>query len=268
MDCRNMDMIEDNSVDLVVTSPPYYSAKDYGSGKEGGEIGAGVSYKTYLEDMDKVFRECYRVLKDSRFMCINISNILIDTVTIPVPYDYCQLLRNIEGLTYDECAMWTKPEGMLSQNRAGGLIQHPYPRRIHMNRLYEHIFIFRKGNLDLTFTQSDTQMMLDNKMGNVKDCLTDVWYFPCASASREGHPAPFPPELPRRCIKLYTFKGETVLDPFSGSGTTGLACKEEGRNYVGFEISKDFVELSKKKIGWGVGSVFEDEIHEYKVIRR
>jgi DNA modification methylase len=265
-DCRDMSMIEDNSVDLVVTSPPYYSAKDYGSGKEKGEIGAGVSYKEYLEDMDKVFRNCYRVLKSGRFMVINISNILVDTVTIPVPYDYMNILRNIEDLYYSECPIWTKPEGMLNQKRAGGFIHNPYPRRIHMNRLYEHIFIFRKGKQDISFTQSDDKMLKDNRLEKNKEYLTDVWYFPCASASDEKHPAPYPIELPRRCIVLYSFKGEVVLDPFNGSGTTGLACKEEGRSYIGFDISAEYIELAKKKIGWGIGNLFEDEV-EYKVIK-
>jgi len=261
-----MSDLEDSSVDLVVTSPPYYSAKDYGSGKEKGEIGAGVSYSEYLNDMELVFRECYRVLKTSRFMCINISNILVDTVTVPVPYDYFNILRKIEDLHYDECVMWTKPEGMLNQSRAGGFLQYPYPRRIHFNRLYEFIFVFRKGKLDLSYTQSDDKILKDNIMEKDKDYLTDVWYFPCASASKEGHPAPFPLELPRRCIKLYSYKGEVVLDPFSGSGTTGLACKEEGRSYIGYEISPDFIELSKNKIGWNIGSLFEGEL-EYEVFK-
>jgi DNA modification methylase len=267
-DCRSLQEIEDNYVDLVVTSPPYYSAKDYGSGKDRGEIGAGVSYKEYLNDMEKVFRECYRVLKTSRFMCINISNILVDTVTIPVPYDYFNILRNIEDLYYDECVMWTKPEGMLSQNRAGGFLQYPYPRRIHYNRLYEFIFIFRKGIQDLTFTQSDVQMLKDNELEKHKEYLTDVWYFPTASAAREGHPAPYPIELPRRCIRLYSFKGEVILDPFNGSGTTGLACKEEGRNYIGYDISAEYIELAKKRIGFGIAGLFDGEVNDYKIMRR
>jgi len=267
-DCRDMSCIEDSSVDLVVTSPPYYSAKDYGSGKDKGEIGAGVTYKEYLDDIDKVFRECYRVLKDGRFMCINISNILVETptrtITVPVPYDYFGLLRNIEGLYYDEAPLWTKPEGMLNQTRAGGFLQYPYPRRIHLNRLYEFIFIFRKGLLDLSHTQSDNDMLKENMIPKKKEYLTDVWYFPCASASKEKHPAPYPLELPTRCIVLWSCKGETVLDPFSGTGTTGQACKLEGRNYIGFEISKEFIELSKKKIGWGTGSLLDEE-NKYEV---
>jgi len=265
-DCRDMSMIEDNSVDLVVTSPPYWCAKDYGSGKDKGEIGADVSYKEYLDDIKKVFEECYRVLRNSRFMCINISNILVDTHTIPVPYDYFQILRSIEGLTYDECAMWTKPEGMLSQSRAGGWLQRPLPRRIHMNRLYEFIFIFRKGTNDLSFTQSDGKILEENIIEKNKEYLTDVWYFPCASAAREGHPAPYPPELPKRCIRLYSYRNEVVLDPFNGSGTTGMVAKQEGRSYIGFDISAEYIKLAQKKIGWNEGSVFDDP-YEYKLER-
>lgn len=265
-DCRIMGELESNSIDLVVTSPPYFSAKDYGSGKEKGEIGIGSSYQEYLYDMRKVFEECYRVIKDSRYMCINISNILIDGVTIPIPYDYFNILRSIENLYYDECILWTKPEGMLSQNRAGGFLQYPYPRRIHFNRLYEFIFVFRKGKSDLTVTPDDVEKYKNSILSKHKEYLNDVWYFPCASASREGHPAPFPEELPMRCIELYSFVGETVLDPFNGSGTTGLAAKHLGRNYVGYEISKDFIELAKSKIGFGESSLFEK--HEYKVVVR
>lgn len=266
-DCRELKELEDNSVDLVVTSPPYFSAKDYGTGKGKGEIGLGSNYIDYLEDMRKVFEECYRVLKTSRYMCINISNILIDGLTIPIPYDYFDILRHIPDLYYDECVMWTKPEGMLNQTRAGGFLQRPYPRRIHMNRLYEFVFIFRKGKQDLEVTSDDMDKYKDNVLEKNKEYLTDVWYFPCASASREGHPAPFPLDLPKRCIELYSFKGEVVLDPFSGSGTTGLASKLTGRSYIGYEISLEFIELSKKKIGWSEGSLWEDT-PDYKVVKR
>ena len=253
--------LDDNSVQLIVTSPPYFDVKDYGPDK--GNIGSITDYEQYLESVRKVFLECYRVLDDGRYCCVNISDIISEHHKYPIPAHYVALLEDI-GFTYRDDIIWKKPAGV-GANGAGGaakrfgvFIQNPYPMYYHPNNIYEHILIMRKGKFDykkMTARKTD-QAKLD--IAEAKDYLsTDVWEFTPQHKNQFtelNHPAMFPEILPDTLIRLFTYENETVLDPFLGSGTTTKAARKLNRKSIGYDINQDYLEVMKRRIGFDKNS--------------
>jgi site-specific DNA-methyltransferase (adenine-specific) len=233
--CENMKEIPDNSLHLMITSPPYNVSKEYDE---------DLSLEEYLNLLKNVFSETFRVLVNGGRACINIAN-LGRKPYIPLS-DYISHIMIEIGFNMRGEIIWNKAASA-SPSTAWGSWQsavNPILRDIH-----EYILVFSKG----TYKRERTEEELSRK----KDTITkeefmewtkSIWTMKAESAKKIGHPAPFPEELPRRLIKLYSFTGDIVLDPFMGSGTTAVSALKEERNYIGYELNETYIELANKRI--------------------
>jgi DNA modification methylase len=260
-----MSEIPDKSVHLMVTSPPYYNAPfDY--------PGLFKSYEEYLDLIRSVARELRRVLADGRVACFVTQDVRIDGILYPICSDIIRIMVE-EGFRYRDKIIWRKPEGYIRiSRRSGVLIQHPYPMYFHPDNIYEEIIIFQKSEFDYSYLKSMDRKVLEESKIDIDVFNREKWYLsvwditnvlPLKGRLEEGIAA-FPEEIPRRLIKLFTLKGETVLDPFLGSGTTMKVAKELGRNSYGYEIDLELKDVVLEKIGYGQATLTGDTI-EYKV---
>ncbi|MFO8050932.1 MAG: site-specific DNA-methyltransferase [Thermoplasmatota archaeon] len=247
-DSRSMKEIEDSSIQLMVTSPPYWHIKDYGAR---GQIGYGQSLHGYLKDLYSVWKETFRVLEPGRKACINIGDQFLRSKVYGrykiVPL-HAEIIVQMEKIGFDFMGsiIWNKKTTINSTGGAAVMGSYPYPPNGIVEIDYEYILIFKKPGRIKKF---DKELKEASKLSKEewKELFLSHWNF--GGTRQSGHEAMFPEELPSRLIKMYTFKGETVLDPFLGSGTTALASGKLERNCIGYEISGDFIELQKKKMG-------------------
>lgn len=246
-DCRQMNELADNSVHLAITSPPYWQLKDYGTDKQ---IGFHDSYENYINNLNLVWKECYRVLHNGCRLCVNIGDQFARAVyygrykVIPIREEIIKFCENI-GFDYMGAIIWQK---VTTSNTTGGGVQmgsYPFPRNGILKLDYEFILVFKKlGDAPKpTKEQKELSKMTAEEWNTY---FAGHWNF--AGARQSGHIAMFPEELPKRLIKMFSFVGETVLDPFAGSGTTSLASRNLGRNSVGFEINPEFIPFIKEKL--------------------
>ncbi|MEO8399802.1 MAG: DNA methyltransferase [Ignavibacteriaceae bacterium] len=242
-----MTLLSDNSVHLAITSPPYWQLKDYGTEDQ---IGFHDSYENYINNLNLVWKECYRTLHKGCRLCVNIGDQFARAVyygrykVIPIREEIIKFCENI-GFDYMGAIIWQK---VTTSNTTGGGVQmgsYPYPRNGILKLDYEFILIFKKlGEAPKpTKEQKELSKMTAEEWNTF---FAGHWNF--AGARQNNHIAMFPEELPRRLIKMFSFIGETVLDPFAGSGTTSLAAKNLDRNSVGFEINQEFIPVIKEKL--------------------
>ncbi len=242
-----MTELQDNSVHLAITSPPYWQLKDYGTENQ---IGFHDSYESYINNLNLVWKECYRVLHNGCRLCVNIGDQFARSVyygrykVIPIREEIIKFCENI-GFDYMGAIIWQK---VTTSNTTGGGVQmgsYPYPRNGILKLDYEFILLFKKlGDAPKpTKEQKELSKMTAEEWNTF---FAGHWNF--AGARQNNHIAMFPEELPRRLIKMFSFVGETVLDPFAGSGTTSLAAKNLERNSVGFEINPEFLPFIKEKL--------------------
>jgi len=259
-DCRSMAEIEDESIQLIITSSPYFNVKDYGA----ENIGSIDEYETYLKLMSEVFKECYRVLEDGRYFCINICDVVSGTTKYPIPCHYVGMLQKA-GFEYRDDIIWKKAKAGSkyssgAMKRFGVFVQNPYPMYYFPNNTYEHILIFRKGKFDYKKISKEEKKTAKLDLEYVKcHWNNDIWEMSPQtknSHTKDLHPAMFPEPLPEAFIKLFTYEGETVLDPFLGSGTTSKVAGNINRNSIGYEINHDYLETIKSKIGYKPDSSF------------
>ncbi len=225
-----MSELPDNSVHLMVTSPPYNARKEYDE---------DLSLDEYRDLLRSVFRETYRVLTSGGRACVNVAN-LGRKPYIPLHAYVIADMLELGYLMRGE-VIWHKG-GSAGQSTAWGSWRsaaNPVLRDVH-----EYILIFSKDTLARRSHGRSPSINRDSFLEWTKS----VWSFPAVSARQVGHPAPFPEELPRRLIELYTYPGDIVLDPFCGSGTTCLAAFHAGRHYVGYEIEPRYVRLAEKRL--------------------
>ena len=249
-DARNMSRLQDNSISLVVTSPPYFAGKEYESALDNGSVPG--TYIEYLEMLRDVFRDCRRVLEPGGRICVNVANL--------GRKPYRSLSADVIAILQDELAMllrgeviWLKAEGASGSCAWGSYMSATNPV---LRDTTERIVIASKGRFDRAMSarakkgrkQSGLPHEDDISAEEFTDATLDVWRIRPESAKRVGHPAPFPVELPARCIRLFTYKGDVVLDPFMGSGTTALAALRTGRHYIGYELDPDYAALAEKRI--------------------
>ncbi len=232
---ENMSSIPDNSVHLMITSPPYNATKDYDE---------DLSLVEYLHFLERVFNETYRVLVPGGRACINVAN-LGRKPYLPLTAYISTMMIDIGFLMRGEI-IWDKG-GSASPSTAWGSWQsasNPILRDVH-----EYILVFSKGDYKRHLSKNEKEVKL-NSIGRDEflEWTKTVWQMNAESAKRIGHPAPFPVELPHRLIQLYSFETDIVLDPFIGSGTTGVAALRAGRNFVGYEIVEEYVKLAQKRI--------------------
>lgn len=246
-DSRRMKELENNSVHLVVTSPPYWQLKDYGNEEQ---IGYNQSYQNYINNLNLVWKECYRVLNPGCRMMINIGDQFARAVyygrykVIPIRTEIIKFCETI-GFDYMGAIIWQKKTTMNTTGGATVMGSYPYPRNGIIEIDYEFILIFKKPGNPPKVTKEIKQKSVISKE-NWKEYFSGHWYF--GGARQEEHIAVFPLELPKRAIEMFTFVGETVLDPFLGSGTTSLAALITNRNSVGYEINKNFKPIIEKKL--------------------
>jgi DNA modification methylase len=246
-DSRRMTELPDNSVHLAITSPPYWQLKDYGTDNQ---IGFHDSYEKYINNLNLVWKECYRTLHNGCRLCVNIGDQFARAVyygrykVIPIREEIIKFCENI-GFDYMGGIIWQK---VTTSNTTGGGVQmgsYPYPRNGILKLDYEFILVFKKlgDSPKPTKEQKEFSKMTAEEWNTY---FAGHWNF--AGARQSGHIAMFPEELPRRLIKMFSFVGETVLDPFVGSGTTALAAKNTARNSIGFEINPEFIPVIKEKL--------------------
>jgi DNA modification methylase len=247
-DSRSMAEVEDEAIDLVVTSPPYWHIKDYGVP---GQIGYGQSLHEYLRDLYYVWQECLRVLRPGSRLCLNIGDQFARAAVygrykvIPLHAEFIAQGERI-GFDFMGSVIWQKKTTM---NTSGGAVvmgSYPYPPNGIIEIDYEFIHVFKKpGKTKKVSTEIKEVSKLTRE--EWKEYFAGHWYF--GGARQLGHEAMFPQELPRRLIRMFTFVGDTVLDPFLGSGTTVKVALDLGRNAVGYEINEGFLEIIREKIG-------------------
>ena len=246
-DSRNMSDIKSNSVALVVTSPPYFAGKEYEQAVGEGHVPGG--YVEYLDLLCEVFAECRRVLEAGGRIAVNVANLGRKPYR-SLSADIIDILQNKLGLLLRGEIIWVKGEAA-SGSCAWGSFRSP--TNPVLRDLTERIIIASKGRFDRAIARRRRERdELPHEATVLKDDFleftTDVWEFPPESAVRVNHPAPFPVELPHRLIQLYTFKGDVVLDPFLGVGSTAVAALRSERHFVGYEIEPEYALRARERI--------------------
>ncbi|MFY9362187.1 MAG: site-specific DNA-methyltransferase [Dysgonamonadaceae bacterium] len=227
---ENMKELPDNSIHLMITSPPYNVSKEYDK---------DLSLDEYLQFLRNSFAETYRVLVNGGRACINVAN-LGRKPYIPLSDYISQMMIEI-GFNMRGEIIWNNAASA-SQSTAWGSWQsaaNPILRDIH-----EYILVFSKGDYKREKGEKENTITKEQFMEWTKS----IWTMNAESAKRIGHPAPFPEELPFRLIQLYSFTDDIVLDPFIGSGTTAIAALKSNRKYVGYEINEEYIKLANKRI--------------------
>ena len=228
-DATDMQHVPDNSIALAVTSPPYNASKEYDE---------DLSLQEYLTLIKSVGKEIYRVLRPGGRYALNIAN-LGRKPYIPMNAFFYELHIALDFLPMGDI-IWQKAKGAGGSTAWGSWMNAKAPR---LRDLHEYILVFAKQSFSRPDRGESTIERDDFMAGTLS-----IWEIPPESAKRVGHPAPFPVPLIEKLINLYTYKGDVVLDPFMGSGTTGVAAVNTGRHYVGYEITKKYFTLSKKRI--------------------
>ncbi|WP_234697370.1 DNA methyltransferase [Candidatus Kryptonium thompsonii] len=239
--------LKDSSIDLVVTSPPYWHIKNYGVE---GQIGYGQSLHEYLKSLYIVWKECFRVLKPGTRLCINIGDQFLRGIIYgkyKVAPLHSELIVQCEkiGFDYMGSIIWHKKTTMNTTGGANVMGSYPYPPNGLIEIDYEFILIFKKPGKK---TPPSKEIKEKSKLTKEewKEYFSGHWNFP--GERQIEHEAMFPEELPKRLIRMFTFVGDTVLDPFLGSGTTVKAALNLERNAIGYEINEKFLPIIKKKI--------------------
>ncbi|HET55195.1 MAG TPA: site-specific DNA-methyltransferase [Ignavibacteria bacterium] len=245
--CMSMEELSNESIHLIVTSPPYFNAPfDY--------QGLFTNYEKYLNVLTQFSKEAYRVLQEGRIFALNIDDMLVDGTKYPIVADSTRIILNA-GFNYRDRIIWKKPDGYLRiSKRSGVLLQNPYPMYYYPDNLLESIVIFQKGKFNYRsiskeireISKVDTKEFQNNNWHKTLWEMTNV----LPGSYLEKNVAAFPEELPYRIIKLFSYVGETVLDPFTGSGTTLKVARLLKRNSVGYEIIRDLENIIKKKVGF------------------
>ncbi|WP_432633625.1 DNA methyltransferase [Brachyspira sp.] len=246
-DSRRLNKIPDKSVQLIITSPPYWQLKDYGTHNQ---IGFNDSYEEYINNLNLVWMECDRVLSDGCRLCINIGDQFSRSVyygrykVVPIRTEiirFCETLK----LDYMGAIIWQKATTMNTTGGGAVMGSFPYPRNGILKIDYEFILIFKKlGNPPKPTLEQKQNSILTKEEWN--QYFSSHWNF--SGVKQSEHIAMFPEELPKRLIKMFSFAGETIFDPFLGSGTTSLAAKNLGRNSIGYEINREFEPIIKEKL--------------------
>ena len=252
-DARDLQTIPNESVHLVVTSPPYFNLKPYASDARGSQLGRVDDYETFLDELDRVWRECERVLVPGGRICCVIGDILIPRRAdgrhrvLPLPSDIQVRSRN-NGLDNLTPILWFKIGNRTNESGGGssGYYGKPYQPGSIIKNDHEHILMLRKpgGYRATPMIQKALSMLQRDEMDS---WMRPVWSDIRGASLRAGHPAPFPSELAERLIRMFSFAGDTILDPFAGSGSTAVAAIRTGRNSISVEIEEEYLNAATRR---------------------
>jgi modification methylase len=251
-DARDLSWIPDKLVHLIVTSPPYWTLKEYP--RIGNQLGFIENYEQFLDELDKVWRECARILIPGGRICCVIGDVCISRkqggrhYVMPLHSDIQVRIRqtNLDCLTpilwYKIANGATEAEG-----NGAGFYGKPYqPGQVIKNDI-EHILFLRKGGQYRSVTPTQKALSMLSKV-EMKSWFRPFWTDIPGASTRDGHPAPYPVELAERLIRMFSFAGDTILDPFLGTGSTTIAAIHTGRNSIGSEIDPDYVKAARARI--------------------
>ena len=228
---ENMIELPDRSIHLMVTSPPYNVGKDYDE---------DLTHRQYMQLIGNVMQETFRVLVDGGRALVNIAN-LGRKPYIPL-HAYVIEQASLAGFHMRGEIIWNKSAGAGTSTAWGSWMSPSNPT---LRDTHEYILVFQKPPFGRKPLEGRKATITKDEF---LEFTKSVWEFAPQSAKQVGHPAPFPEELPRRAIELYTFSNEIVLDPFMGTGSTALAAVKNNRHFVGYEVSSDYVELAKERL--------------------
>lgn len=261
----SMNEIEDCSVDLIITSPPYFNIKDYS--KDGyqsimhsetkvGDLGALQDYKNYIVSLLQVWQECFRILKPNGKLCINVPLVPMFKKDINTHYN-----RHIFDLQSDiQCSILESTDFFLLDiyiwNRTNATKKlmfgsYPYPRNFYAQNTSEFITIYVKDGKPSTQISKEIKEQSKLTQEEWVEYTKQIWHIPIPNKSDSAfgkHPAIMPSEIPYRLIKLFSFVGDVVLDPFAGSGTTLKVAKELKRHYIGYELYENYKSVIEEKL--------------------
>jgi DNA modification methylase len=251
-DARDLSWIPDKSVHLIVTSPPYWTLKEYRRIRN--QMGLIENYEQFLNELDKAWHECARVLVPGGRICCVVGDVCISRKqggrhhVMPLHSDIQVRMRriNLDCLTP---VLWYKIANGATEaeGNGAGFYGKPYqPGQVIKNDI-EHILFFRKGGKYRTVTPTQKALSMLSKV-EMKNWCRPFWTDIPGASTRAGHPAPYPVELAERLIRMFSFAGDTILDPFFGTGSSTVAAIRAGRNSIGNEIDSDYVKAARTRI--------------------
>jgi site-specific DNA-methyltransferase (adenine-specific) len=251
-DARDLSWIPDASVHLVVTSPPYWTLKKYEDRE--GQLGEVTEYEAFLDELDKVWRECFRVLVDGGRICCVVGDVCISRkqggrhYVMPLHADIQVRARRV-GLDCLTPILWHKIANGATEaeGNGAGFYGKPYQPGAIVKNDTEHVLFFRKGGgyRSVSMLRKALSMLTREEM---RGWLRSYWSDIRGASTRDGHPAPYPVELAERLIRLFSFAGDVVLDPFIGTGTTILAAMKSGRNSLGCDIEPKYLRIAQSRL--------------------
>jgi modification methylase len=247
-DSRRMDDVPPQSVALVVTSPPYWQIKDYGAP---GQIGHGQGLHAYLYDLFRVWKECFRVIAPGGRLCVNVGDQFARARlygryrVIPLHAEIIGQCASL-GFDYLGAIVWRKKTTMNTSGGATVMGSYPYPPNGIVEIDFEYILLFKKPGAGRKAT-AEMKRGAAMSRDEWKSWFSGHWEV--GGARKNGHDAPFPEEIPRRLIRMFSFPDDTVLDPFLGTGTTAAVAVELERNAIGYEINERYLHMAMDRIG-------------------
>jgi DNA modification methylase len=265
-DARDLSRVPDESVHLVVTSPPYWTLTEYAGAK--GQLGAVENYESFLSELDTVWAECARVLAPGGRICCVVGDVCLPRrrmgrhLVMPLHADIQVRARKLR-LDVLTPILWHKiANGMTEgEGNGAGFYGKPYQPNAIVKNDIEYILFLRKGNdyRKIKPLQKALSMLTKDEM---QRWWRSVWTDIRGASTRNGHPAPYPAALAERLIRMFSFAGDTILDPFAGTGSTGVAAIAAGRNSISIDIERSYVAMASESIGFAAhkaGAVFEGD---------
>ena len=261
-DARKLSMIADNSVHLVLTSPPYFNLKNYQCGKN--QLGMINDYQRFVDELEKVWKACFRILvPGGRIVCV-VGDVCLSRkkygrhVVMPLHSDIAVTCRKV-GFDNLNPILWHKiSNAKFEANTKSSILGKPYEPNAIIKNDMEYILMERKPG---GYRKPTTQQREESKIGkeDFQNWFSQIWEMPGAS-TRNGHPAPFPLELATRLVKMFSFVGDIVVDPFCGSGTSMVAAMQNNRNSIGIETEQLYCEQIMNRLDCERSVVFPAEI--------
>jgi site-specific DNA-methyltransferase (adenine-specific) len=251
--CEQMSQLDDAVVDLTVTSPPYSNAIDYeahvATPGTNYRPRQAVDYEEYLAFLESCFGETLRVTKSGGFCAVIIGTVLDKGVHTPLPFHLVSRLERL-GWEFHQDIIWSKVTGGVK--RAGSVIQNPYPGYFYPNIMTEYILVFRRPGARRIYQgrrpeeKERDRLAVDSVF--TREIANNVWHIAPVPPGQLHHPCAFPEEIPYRLIRLYSYTGDLVLDPFCGVGTTPKAAQNLGRRWVGYEVMEAYREATLRRV--------------------